>query len=196
MQRPNNYENTQASGEFIPIELGGHTAVIKRVEETTSKTGRPMIKVAIDFDTADIQPDYFRKQFDADTRDGKTWPFQAVQYILTEDNDGNCSRSFKTFISCVEKSNNASVEWGDAFERWFKNKKVGVVYGEKEEEYNGEIKTRRRIRYFCQYDKAKDASIPDKQFLREMTSQAAPAPGNDINKWVSVQQGVDDEIPF
>lgn len=31
MKKPNNYENTQAQGEFTPVELGGHTLVIKQV---------------------------------------------------------------------------------------------------------------------------------------------------------------------
>ena len=29
MRKPNNYENTQAQGEFVPVELGGHTLVIR-----------------------------------------------------------------------------------------------------------------------------------------------------------------------
>ena len=29
MRKPNNYENTQAQGEFIPVELGGHYLIIK-----------------------------------------------------------------------------------------------------------------------------------------------------------------------
>lgn len=31
MRKPNNYENTQAQGEFTPVELGGHTLVIKQL---------------------------------------------------------------------------------------------------------------------------------------------------------------------
>lgn len=198
MQKPNNYDNTQASGEYTPVELGGHTAVVKRVEETTSKNGKPMLKVAIDFDSADQQAGYFMKSFEADTRDGKTWPYQAMQYILTEDQNGNCSRSLKTFISCVEKSNNSECVWGDGFEAWFKNKKVGVVYGEVEEEYNGEVKTRRKIRYFCQYDKAAGATVPDKKFLNTLGGVAQKPAGSpaDISGFVTVPIGSDDEIPF
>ena len=31
MQKPNNYDTTQAAGEFEPIKLGGHKMVIKQV---------------------------------------------------------------------------------------------------------------------------------------------------------------------
>lgn len=190
MQKPSNYADTQVGGDFTPIELGGHTAVIKRVEETTSKAGRPMIKVAIDFDKSDSQPGYFMDSFKADTREDKKWPYQATQYILSEDNESKCSRSFKSFITAVEKSNNSECVWGDGFEKWFNNKKVGVVYGENEEEYNGEIKTRRRIRYFCEYTKAKEAAVPDKKFLTE------PSKPSNNSGFVEVSKDSGEEIPF
>lgn len=190
MQKPNSYDDVQV--DYVPIELGGHTAVIKRLKETTSKTGKPMIQVAIDFDKADMQPEYFMKSFQNDDRPDKKWPFQGTHYILTEDQDGKCSRSFKSFISSVEKSNNAECVWGDGFEKWFSNKKVGVVYGENEEEYNGEVKTRRRIRYFCTYDKAKSAAVPDKKFLPTTTS----SPQTPSNNFINVPEGTEEDIPF
>ena len=40
MKKPNNFENTQANGEYTPVELGGHMIVIKQVEERQSKHGK------------------------------------------------------------------------------------------------------------------------------------------------------------
>ena len=117
MKKPNNYDNTQAQGEFIPVELGGHKLIIKEVCEMKSKTGKDMIKVSFDFSKADKQAGYFEKMFRDDIRPEKKWPNQATQYILTEDSEGNCSRSFKTFITCVEHSNKGfETQWGDNFE--------------------------------------------------------------------------------
>ena len=93
MKKPNNYENTQAQGEFTPVELGGHTLVIKQVEERRSKTNKPMIVVFFDFAPGDKQAGYFAESFKNDIRPDKKWPNQGTSYILTEDNDGNCSRS-------------------------------------------------------------------------------------------------------
>lgn len=190
MQKPNNYEETQVGGDYTPVELGGHTAIIKNVEEMISKNGKPMIKVSIDFDKADSQPDYFMENFKADIRPDKKWPFQGTHYILSEDNNGACSKSFKTFISCVEKSNNSECVWGDKFAAWFKNKKVGVVFGEVEEEYNGETKMRRRIRFFCNYDNAKTANIPDAKLLNSSGSSSISS------DFVNVPAGSEEEIPF
>ena len=79
MKKPNNFENTQAQGEFIPVELGGHKLIIKQVNETTSKAGKPMIVVLFDFAQDDVQPGYFMEQFKNDIRSEKKWPNQATQ---------------------------------------------------------------------------------------------------------------------
>lgn len=191
MKKPEGYDETQ-TGNFTPVNLGGHTAVIKRVQETTSKNGRPMLQIALDFDSKDEQPGYFRQMFDDDNRADKKWPFQGTQYILTEDQNGKCSRSFKSFITSTEESNGAECQWGTSFESWFKNKKIGVVYGEVEEEYQGEIKTRRRIRYFCNYDKAKAADIPAKKIFQGVRP-AQPAQTDDF---MNIPDVTEEEIPF
>ena len=49
MKKPNNYEETQAQGEFTPVELGGHHLVIKQVNEKKSSTGKDMLVVLFDF---------------------------------------------------------------------------------------------------------------------------------------------------
>lgn len=71
MNKPNNYDNTQAAGEFTPVELGGHKLIIKQVTETTSKNGKPMIVVLFDFAPDDKQPGYFMEQFKNDIRPDK-----------------------------------------------------------------------------------------------------------------------------
>ena len=89
-----------------------------------------MIRVSFDFAANDKQPGYFMESFKNDIRPDKKWPNQATQYILTEDENGNCSKSFKTFITCVEHSNSGFLtQWGDNFGAQFKNKVVGGVFG-------------------------------------------------------------------
>lgn len=194
MQKPNNYEAVQT--EFVPVELGGHYAVIKRVEETQSKTGKPMVKIAFDFDGNDKQPGYFMNSFKNDTREDKKWPFQATHYILTEDQSGACNRSFKAFITSLERSNNSQCVWGDGFEKWCSGKKIGVVFGEQEEEYNGEVKTRRRIRYFCEYSKVPTMLAPDKRLLNNRPMQPAAKPLGSDPTFMQIADTDDEVIPF
>lgn len=194
MQKPNNFDEVSAGGDFTPIITGGHHATIVSVKEQKSSTGKDMIVVAIDFAQNDAQPGYFKKQFENDTRADKKWPYQGVQYIVTEDADGKCSRSFKGFITSFEKSNGVTTNWGDKFVNQFRNKKIGVVYGEVEEEYNGEIHTRRRIRWFCEDANADSQNVPDKKYITNSNSKPATITGNE--GFMNIPEGTDEEIPF
>ena len=193
MQKPNSFDEVVAGGEFTPIEVGGHHAVIVSVKEQKSSTGKDMVVVALDFAKNDKQAGYFKAQFDNDTRSDKKWPYQAVQYIVSEDAEGKCSKSFKGFITAFERSNNITTNWGDKFCDQFKNKKIGVVYGEVEEEYNGEIKTRRRIRWFCEDAKVDSSAIPEKKYLNSASAIAATTTDT---SFVNVPDSAAEEIPF
>ena len=193
MQKPNSFDEVVAGGEFTPIEVGGHHAVIVSVKEQKSSTGKDMVVVALDFAKSDKQAGYFKAQFDNDTRSDKKWPYQAVQYIVSEDAEGKCSKSFKGFITAFERSNNITTNWGDKFCDQFKNKKIGVVYGEVEEEYNGEIKTRRRIRWFCEDAKVDSSAIPEKKYLNSASAIAATTTDT---SFVNVPDSAAEEIPF
>ena len=194
MQKPNNYDETQAGGDFTPVELGGHKLIIKQVNETKSKSGKDMIVVLFDFATDDVQPGYFTEQFKNDIRPDKKWPNQATQYILTEDNEGKTSRSFKTFCTCVEHSNTGfTTQWGDNWGAQFKNKKIGGVFGIVEEEYNGERKKKRKLRWFTAYDKAKDAGVPEDKLLGNAPAQSAPMSSDGF---MNIPDGIDEELPF
>lgn len=202
MQKPNSYDETQAQGEFTPIELGGHKLIIKQVSEKQSKNGKPMIVVLFDFAPGDRQAGYFMDQFQNDIRPDKKWPNQATQYILTEDDDGKCSRSFKTFNTCVERSNNGfAVRWGDNFGQQFKGKKIGGVFGEQLDYYDGKEKKKRVLRWFVSLDKVDDSQIPEisetkayKDHKSGSFNASLPGPGDGF---INIPDSVEDEdLPF
>ncbi len=196
MQKPNSYEETQAQGEFIPVNLGGHYIVIKQVEELKSSTGKDMIKISFDFDQNDSQPGYFMESFKNDIRPDKKWSNQATQYTLVYDNEGKTSRSFKTFCSCVEHSNPGfTVVWGDNWGAQFKNKKIGGVFGEEMDWYNGAEKRKRVLRWFVSTDKVDGATIPDMAYTKAWKERpVTPQPGED--GFMNVPDEIDSELPF
>ena len=203
MNKPNAYYETQAGGEFIPVELGGHKMVIKSVTEMKSRTNKDMIKVEFDFAEDDKQPGYFSEQFANDIRPDKKWPNQATQYMLTEDAEGKCTRNFKTFTTCAEHSNAGfSVQWGDKFCQCFKVKKIGGVFGEQMDYYNGEEKKKRVLRWFVSLDKVADATIPDmsetksyKEYKQGVGMPNYGTPGDD--GFMNIPDNIDDsELPF
>lgn len=168
MFKPNDYDNVQASGEFVPVTPGGHYCVIKKVEETQSKTGKPMIVVYFDFTERDMQAGYFMNSYTEDTREDKTWPFAGRKYIMVNDfrDSTKTSRQFKTFCSCVEKSNDKFiVQWGNDWGKQFAGKLIGAVYGREESEYNGNVTMRCLPKYFCQIDAVANAKTPEDKYL-------------------------------
>ena len=200
MKKPNNYENTQASGDFTPVELGGHYLTIKDVAEMKSKSGKDMIRVSFDFTANDKQPGYFMESFKNDIRPDKKWPNQATQYILTEDENGNCSKSFKTFITCVEHSNSGFVtQWGDNFGAQFKNKVVGGVFGPQKDYYENKEREKRVLRWFVSVDKVKDVQVPDiqeTQAYKNYKNGYHPSATSAGDGFMNIPDGIDEELPF
>ncbi len=201
MQKPNSYDETRAEG-FTPVITGGHHLVIKQVVESKSKSGKNMLVVLFDMAANDSQPGYMAEEFKNDMRPEKKWPHSGTQYILTEDSDGKCSKSFKRFVTAFEKSNNCSAVWGEKFCAQFKNKKIGGVFGEVENDYNGKTFWRSELRWFCEDADADKAAVPERKSLsngNSGTTSSAPAtantPAGDPNAFMSVEES-GEEIPW
>lgn len=197
MKKPEGYDEAQTSQERQQVDLGGHYCVIKQVTEMQSSTGKDMIVVLLDFCSPDKQEGFFMDQFKNDIREEKKWPFAGSKYIMVNDyNDPKkTSRQFKTFCTCVEKSNNFTIQWGgNNWAQQFKGKKIGAVYGEDENEYDGRTFMRRLIKWFCGIDAVKDAKIPEPKYLPQRQQQTTPTVGPD--GFMDIQEGVPEEIPF
>lgn len=80
MQKPNDYDNTQAQGEYIPVELGGHKLVIKQVTETTSKTGKPTTNTSEN--VMYIREDVYKRAVKGNPRDRFTLCHEIGHYFL------------------------------------------------------------------------------------------------------------------
>ena len=189
MQKPNNYDTTQAAGEFEPIKLGGHKMVIKQVSERQSQGGLNMIVILFDFADGDEQAGYFMKQFENDIRPDKKYPNAGTNYMIIDENVDYGVRNLKTFITCVEKSNPGfEVKWGDNFGQQFKSKLIG-----------GEI-NRHKLARFRSIEGINDANIPKERttkayddHLKEETIMGASPAGTDF---MSIPDSVQEELPF
>ncbi len=198
MIKPNNYDETQVQGEFKPVELGGHKMIIKQVSEMKSKNGQNMIVVLFDFDKSDKQADYFMEMFKNDIRPDKKWPNQATQYVLVNDNEGKTNKSFKTFCTCVEHSNPGfTIQWGDNWGEQFKNKKIGGVFGEQMDFYNGKETKKKVLRWFISLDRVADATIPEitetKAYKDNKNNSSTT---NGTSDFMNIPDGIDEELPF
>ena len=191
MQKPNGYDETKTSGEYMPIRLGGHYCSIRQVSEARSSKGNDMIIVQVDFCGPDDQAYYFAAKYENDTRPGKKWPFNGTKYIMVYDYDdpGKTSRQFKNFCDLVERTNNISIKWGcDNWSRQFEGKRIGAVYGEEESEYNGRLSMRETLKWFTPWDWVKTAKIPEPKYYNPKGKVFGDS------SFVSVPE--EDEVPF
>jgi hypothetical protein len=183
MLKPKDYDKMAASLVFEPLALGGHPCVIKGVEETQSKSGRDMLKVAVDIGEGDPQSGYYQDKFDNDDRDPKRWP--CVAYVMLTDKEGACSRQLAGFVRSVEESNpGLNFPWDKP--ALLKGKKVGGVFGQ--EEYmgsDGKIHKATKLSWFCSIARAKDAKVPKLKEYRTPASQ--------VNAFSDISA---DDIPF
>ena len=191
MKRPNDWENTQAYGDFEPLELGGHICKIMSVEEMTSRTGKEMIKISLDIAEGE-QAGYYAEQYRNDNRNPKKWG--CIVYQLLEDNNGNTNRGFKTFVNAVEKSNpgfNSDTIWDNNFCNYFKNKLIGGVFGrEQYENSKGDLKWSTKCVQFRDIETIrKGVPIPEDKYLEG--TKPATSSNNDF-----ADMPLDDDLPF
>ena len=205
LKKPENYESIELREfDFVPLELGGHKGIIKKVEEYTSNySGNTSLRVAVDTDKNDKQPSYFQDQYNKDTRPDKKWNNGAIKYVSLKD-DENCVRMLKAFITAVENSNTGfKYDWSKDIVQLV-GKKIGLVFGlEEYENDKKEIKTATKLTQFRSVDKTDTVKIPkvklitgvfvdyDEYIARKTNTK--PADDNDIFATITEYVGENDE---
>lgn len=166
ISKPKKYDDVQVNEDFTPIELGGHKGVVMGVEEYISPiSGNKSLKVSIDTDKTDKQPEYFTEQYKTDTRPDKKWSNSAIKYVSLGEEE-NQVKMLKGFITAVENSNNGfKYDWNKEVSQ-LKGKKVGLVFGlEEYQNDKGETKTMPKMTQFRSIDKVDHTKIPKVKLL-------------------------------
>lgn len=164
-------EKADNRANFEALKPGAYVCNVMQVKETKSKSGKDMLVVALDIAEGE-EAGRFQLLFNGDNREDKKWP--CLSYILTEDKDGNCSRSLADFLKFVEDSNkNFTVEWGDNFCKNLTGKTVGVVF--RREEYlnqQGEKKWSTKPIWYADAEKVREGKVktPEDKPLNETAS--------------------------
>ena len=161
IKKPSNYDNVEVMEfDFTPIELGAHKGIIMKAEEYTSpQSGKTSLKVSVDTAKDDKQPEYFKKQYENDTRIDKRWSNSAIKYVSLGDEETQV-RQLKAFITAYENSNGCQFDWNRNWEQ-LTGKKIGIVFGMEEyENQSGELKTVNKLREFRSIDKVDNVKIP------------------------------------
>lgn len=191
MEKPRDFDTAKAWGEYEPLPAGGYVCEIIGVDETMSKTGKKMIKIAIDIAEGE-EKGRFMESYKADTREFKKWPNSAVAYQLTEDQNGNTHGKFKQFTDCVTDSNNGfEIKWGKEFGACFKGKLIGIVFSREqyEDQRDGKLRWSTKPQFFKTVQEIRDGKfkVPEDKLLSANSTNAAGSGFGPIS---------DDDIPF
>ena len=163
--KPKTYDEINIIEEYEKISLGGHKGIIMKAEEYTSDfSGKKSLKVYVDTASDDKQPEYFKKQYENDTRIDRKYPNGAIKYVPLGEEE-NQIKMLKSFITAYENSNGCQFDWGKDWEQ-LKGKKIGLVFGMEEyESQDGTLKTNNKLREFRSIDKVDNVKIPKVKML-------------------------------
>jgi len=173
MQKFSDYDTTKVNDFGERLKLGGHICKVleAKVESGTSKKdGKPyeMLAIKFDIEEPDEQAGFYNKKFvEAARTDPMTAKWKGY-YRLSVPNDNSedfIKKTFKTFITSVEKSN-PGYTWNWQ-EDTLVGKKFGGVFGYEEFTIpaTGETVPLTRIRFIRSTEKIEEAPIPKVKLL-------------------------------
>lgn len=195
MKKPNNWDNVKAASERIKLPAGGYEAKIigaKVVSYNGSNGAYERLEIAVDI-TAGEYKDYYKQDYDSNTRDDKKWRGVARFYVPTDDGsekDEYTKSVLKGVTDAIEESN-SGYHW-DWDETKLKGLKVGILVRDKEYEIDGRHGFAPEIFRFADIKRIKDGKFtaPKPKMLKGSAADAAPAAA------ASVGAPADDDYPF
>ena len=204
MKKPNNYANTTTESKKLPA--GGYICKIVACKETESKAGKPMLKIALEILEGEHRgffAELWRDRKMAAFPNEAKYPNEGTAYILTEDYEGNCSKSFKGFCTALEDSGN--IVWNAQDELAdLTGAVVGVLFRREENEYEGRTFWQTKPFSFRSVDRIRkgDYTVPeDKPLTQSAQPGSSYQQGSYQNSYQGAYQGspyesVKEDIPF
>ena len=198
--KPKAYDEININEEFEKLELGGHKGIIIKAEEYTSDfSGKKSLKVYVDTASDDKQPEYFKKQYENDTRIDRKYPNGAIKYVPLGEEE-NQVKILKSFITAYENSNNCQFDWNKDWEQ-LKGKKIGIIFGQ--EEYisqDGTTKLATKLNQFRSIGKIDNVKIPKVKLLDGSFMEYEDYKNRSVNTAKDIFDDVveisDDQLPF
>lgn len=187
-----NKENRRRTFEHLP--KGAYVLKILNVKDEENKSGNGR-HFSIAFDIAEGEyADFYKRQYDADQREDKKWPVDAMYYLGVPDDNSMAfvKDNWDTFFADLEDSNG-----GVGYEidpNTMRGKLIGGKFRIEQNEYNGTVYNHTRLRWTCVAQDVRDGKagrMPEDKLVD--APQGRPSAPNDF---VSVPDNIDEEVPF
>lgn len=172
INRFNDYEKVQAFGERRFLPKGAYVLKIMGTKMATSKNGNQYIRVSCDIADGEYMG-YYTADYRSQKGDinEKKWRCYTDVYIPKNDGteqDATTKRRFKTFVTCLEHSNDGyEFDWDEA--KW-KGLLIGGLFNQKQyKKADGTKSMYTQLKYTCSVDRviAQDYRLPEDEFLEE-----------------------------
>ena len=201
MALPKYDKSKRKSNNYIQLPKGAYVIVIKGAKMDKWPSGDERIAIAFDIAEGEYKGLY-QSQFDADTRSGKQWPYDAV-FILNVPTDSSepwVWDTYNSFFADLEDSNNGFVFSGDL--KALKGKVIGGKFHNRQTEKDGNIYDHIVMKWTCIADDVRSnraGKLPNDKLIGAGTraSRASSSASSDPDGFMDIPDGtVDEELPF
>ena len=206
MKAFNNYDeakkSAEAQGSSAKLPEGAYVCKISAVRYETTEWGD---RIALAFDICEGEyKGFFQKQFDANTSEDKKWKGKTNVFVPKDDGsekDAITKKSFASWTSAFEKSN-PGYTWDWNENKW-KNKIIGIVYGETGTVIDGKEIVYTEARFPIEVERVRSGNAPKAKFKakngytgNQTESKPAAASSASADEFMNVPEGGPEEIPF
>ena len=193
-KKPKDYDSV-IIGDYRILPAGGYICRIIKAEETQSRSGKDMLKIAFDICDGEFNG-YFMEQFQswkaaAESPQDVKWPFSGTKWVMVYDNEGKTNKDFKSLCTSLEEGGLQVWANGVFQTNALKNAEVGVVFRREEQKYHNERKWRTvpfRFRSVKAIEEG-DFAVPDDKPIKD------PIAGTGFEQ-VDSFSAAEDDIPF
>lgn len=193
MKKLNNYAEakTFTAKEVLPV--GGYVCKILDAKVQENTWGDKLI-VSFDIEEGE-QKGFYAKNYKSQTEEDKKWKGNYRISVPTDDGseeDNKKMSAFKSFIKRIEDSNNG-YHW-DWDELKLKGKLIGIVFNDKEWEYNGRTGFFTNPLFTETIENIREGKfkVPEPTYLKKKTGSAQV--GSD--GFMAIPDSSDEELPF
>ena len=184
-------ENAKFSGN-AKLPKGAYVCKILGVKETPRDEDKSGY-LTVQFDIAEGEyKDFYQTQYKENTREDKIYKGKTTVYIPKDDGsekDGWTKNSFAKWTNALEESNEGYT-W-DWDERKWKDKKIGLVFGETGTRLNNKDIVYTEVRYPVATKDVPNVKVDSIKFkTKNHYGENAP------DDFMSIPDGIDEELPF
>ena len=193
------YDKSKRKKTFEQLPKGAYVVKIIGAKQEQWPSGDGVIRIAFDIAEGEYK-DFYDKQFKADTREDKKWPFDAVYSLNIPDDKSPeyISTNWSTFFADLEDSNNGFVFGGDI--KTLKGKIIGGKFRIKQTEYKGNVYDHTEMIWTCIADDVRTGNagkMPNDKLVstNKSTGRSTVNLSGD-DDFISVPEGAEEELPF